>query len=151
MKNKKIKIVLSVFTAVIVIATATFGINYGIYISKANAVGEKIKINNCTDVTYTTVSGEKKLPINLKNRVYDLMINSFQKYEPTQEQIDNRPMYYGYSVLGIGDADFTFFDRIIIDGNNYSIYHLTNGSSSDAYYIIKQSTEVEYTNIFHEL
>ena len=151
MKNKKLKIVLSVFIAVIVIASAMVGIYHGIYISKANAVSEKIKVNNCTDITFTTVSGKKKLPINLKNRVYDLMLNSFEKYEPTQEQIDNRPMYYGYSILGIGDADFTFFDNIEIDGKNYAIYHLTSGSSSDAYYIIEQATEVEYTNIFHEL
>ena len=144
MKNKKLKIVLSVFTAVIVIATATVGIYYGIYISKANAVGEKFGIDDCTDVIFSTYGKKEKRSVKQKMKIYDIMLNYFEKYEITQEQIDNRTLYVGGYSLKIGDTYFNYFDKIELDGKKHMIVHMSNGSSDDAYYIMESATWSAY-------
>lgn len=147
MKSKKLKIVLSVFIAVIVISTATVGIYHGIYISKANAVGEKFGIDDCTDMRFCTVGDKKEYSIKQKMKIYDFMLTYFEKYEITQEEIDNQTIYFGGFSINIGDTYFSFFDNTEIDGKRYRIFRMGNGSSNDEYYIMESEKWLEYSQV----
>lgn len=154
MKNKKVKIILSVFVAVVVIAAATIGINYGLYISGINkAMSGKFGAGKYTDIVYTNSVMEKtELSLELKKKVWDFMLNNFEKYEMTQEELDKeRYAYAGGFSLTFNNASLSLFDRTEIDGKQYSIYCIGEDQSLGNYYAIELKDETAFNKIFRSI
>lgn len=154
MKNKKVKIILSVFVGIIIVAAAVIGIKYSLYISEMNkAMNNKFGIEDCANITYTnSLSESTELSFELRKKVCDFMLNKFEKYEMTQEELDKeRYALAGGFCLTFGDVTLAQFDRVEKDGTEYTIYHVCIDDSLENYYAIEYSEETFFNNIFRSI
>ncbi|MGN0517205.1 MAG: hypothetical protein ACI4II_00595 [Acutalibacteraceae bacterium] len=151
MKNKKVKIILSVFVGIIIVAAAVIGIKYSLYISEMNkAMNEKFGIENCTDIVYIdSLMNKRELSLKQEKDVWDFMLNKIEKYEISQAQIDDHLLRFGGFHLQLGDYSFGFYDGMKRDGKTYSIYYLTSKTDGKTqYYIVDLLASQQFNMIF---
>ena len=76
MKNKKVKIILSVFVGIIIVAATVVGIKYTLYMSDTKkAINDKFGIEDCTDMVFFNKDKETELSFSQKRAVWDFMLN----------------------------------------------------------------------------
>ncbi|MGN0517203.1 MAG: hypothetical protein ACI4II_00585 [Acutalibacteraceae bacterium] len=127
MKNKKVKIILSVFVAVIVVAAAVVGIKYTLYMSDTKkAINDKFGIEDCTDMVFFNKDEETELSFSQKRAVWDFMLNKLDKYDMTQEYLDNYVHTYGDRgyYFTFGDINFYKFEQLKIEDKYYNVYYV---------------------------
>ena len=149
MKNKKVKIILSVFVGIIVVSAAVIGIQYNLYISKMNkAMNEKFGIEDCTDIVYiNSLMNKRELSLKQEKDVWDFMLNKIEKYEISQSQIDDHSPRFGGFHLQLGDYSFGFYDGMKSDEKTYSIYYLTSETDGKTQYYIVDTLESQQFNM----
>ncbi|MGN0517204.1 MAG: hypothetical protein ACI4II_00590, partial [Acutalibacteraceae bacterium] len=128
-------------------------IKYSLYISEMNkAMNDKFGIEDCANITYTSLYKTTELSFELREKVCDFMLNKFEKYEMTQEELDKeRYALVGGFCLTFGDVNLSLFERIESNGKQYSIYRLGSSNSFYNYYVIESSEETSFNNIFRSI
>ena len=159
MKNKKMKIILSVFVGIIIVATAVIGIKYTLYMSNTKkAINDKFGIEDCTDIVFFNNKNEEtELSFSQKRAVWDFMLNKLDKYDMTQEYLDNYVTKYGDSgyYFTFGDINFYKFEQHRIEDKYYNVYYIGKPTgdvktlSTDRFFIANMDDidELTYTLI----